>query len=436
MNTPDKPLFKDFSMLLHWQVWLVPTAISLILVVVSYYNYLLFHTLAEFFTIMVGVLMFVVAFYTHALSKESFLMYLGIGYFWIAALDMFHTILYKGMNIISSGISDHFVQFWIASRYIESLLLLSAPFFLVYRLRSAWCFIGFAILSILTSTIIMSGYFPTTFIEEKGLTDFKIISEYIICFILTLALGNLYIYRQHLKPRLFPFLSAGIVMTILAELSFTSFISVYGPANLIGHIFKIFSFWLIFYSIIRLNMQEPFHSLIEGESRFRKLVKEVPLALAYVSEDGMVENINDRFKSLFGYTHEDIPTIDQWFQFAYPDDDYRQSTINRWSSDVQDAIELEKDIKAREYKVTCKNGDVRSIEIAGVIIGTHVLATLKDLTEQKSAAKALQTSEDKFQQAQKMEAIGTLVGGIAHDFNNVLAGIMGNLYLAKKKVLR
>ncbi|MFQ5345666.1 MAG: ATP-binding protein, partial [Mariprofundus sp.] len=34
---------------------------------------------------------------------------------------------------------------------------------------------------------------------------------------------------------------------------------------------------------------------------------------------------------------------------------------------------------------------------------------------------------------QKMESIGTLVGGIAHDFNNMLAGITGNLYLARRK---
>jgi PAS domain S-box-containing protein len=42
--------------------------------------------------------------------------------------------------------------------------------------------------------------------------------------------------------------------------------------------------------------------------------------------------------------------------------------------------------------------------------------------------------EEKVRNAQKQEALITLVGGIAHDFNNMLAGLLGQAYLATREV--
>ncbi len=57
-----------------------------------------------------------------------------------------------------------------------------------------------------------------------------------------------------------------------------------------------------------------------------------------------------------------------------------------------------------------------------------------DITERTEAEGRRQQLERQLQQAQKMEALGTLAGGIAHDFNNILAGIIGYTQIAMSEV--
>ncbi|MDH4120342.1 MAG: PAS domain S-box protein [Deltaproteobacteria bacterium] len=62
----------------------------------------------------------------------------------------------------------------------------------------------------------------------------------------------------------------------------------------------------------------------------------------------------------------------------------------------------------------------------GLESAQHFVVIHEDLSE-------VERLEERFRQAQKMEAVGTLAGGVAHDFNNMLTGIKGNLQLAMER---
>ena len=119
----------------------------------SLYNYLLFHTLAEIFSIVVACGTFVIAWYSRRILDNNYLLFLGIAFLFIGLLDLVHTMAYKGMNVFQGYETNLPTQLWIAARYMESLSLLIAPLFLNRRLRVDFILMTFALITFLCAGV-------------------------------------------------------------------------------------------------------------------------------------------------------------------------------------------------------------------------------------------------------------------------------------------
>ena len=137
-------------------------------------------------------------------------------------------------------------------------------------------------------------------------------------------------------------------------------------------------------SIAEINdLVEAEKQLKESETKFRSLFQNLTIPLCNVDGEGNMALINNQFTKTFGYTLDDIPTLDDWWMKAYPDESYRQWVLKTWNQAVENAQNNNVEIRSEEYLVTCKNGEIRTVTIGGFALENGFLATFIDVTERK-----------------------------------------------------
>jgi len=241
----------------------------------SLYSYLLFHSLAEMFSIVVACGIFMLAWNVRRFLDHTYLLFLGVAYLFIGGLDMLHTLAYKGMGVFQAYNTNLPTQLWIAARYEESLSLFIALFFIRRKLKLNMLFFSYALAtSLLLGSIFYWELFPICFIEGVGLTGFKKVSEYAICLILLAAVAMLYRKRREFDGSVLRLLIASVTLTIVAELSFTFYMHAYGFSNLIGHFFKIISFYLIYKAVIETGLARPYTLLFRNLKRSEEALQQ------------------------------------------------------------------------------------------------------------------------------------------------------------------
>jgi PAS domain S-box-containing protein len=268
----------------------VITAITIGLYLSSFYSYLLFHNLIEIITIAVAFALFSLTWNARGYLVNGYLKLLGIGYAFIALIDLLHTLTYKGMDVFPGYDANLPTQLWIAARFLQAVTLSAAPLLVGRKVDDRAIFGGYAAVVSVLVAVVFSGHFPDCYIEGKGLTTFKISSEYVISVLLLASLYLFYKNWKYFDEKVFFLAASSIAFTIVSEISFTAYVSVYGFANLVGHFAKLVAFYLIYRAILVTGLKKPFDLIFRDLKQAEKALR--------TSQDTLEEKVRERTAEL------------------------------------------------------------------------------------------------------------------------------------------
>jgi PAS domain S-box-containing protein len=359
----------------------------------SLYSYLLFHTLAEMFSVGVSVGVFAVAWHSRRFAKNNYLLVVGASFLFVGIIDTLHALAYKGLGVFEGYDANLPTQLWVSARYLQTTALFIAPFLINVRLNPAYPIAGYGVITaFLLASIFYWKTFPDCFIEGSGLTTFKKVSEYMMSLILIGSMAGLSARRKFFDKEVFRLLLGSMFAAILSELSFTLYISVYGIVNNIGHLLKIVSFYLIYRAIIETGLERPYELLFRdvkqreellagSEKKYRDIVDNALVGVFKTNLNGDIIFVNRAMLRLF--------------EFDSPEDFAAEGALARYKNprDRQLLIESLKRagrVERFELATVTKTGRDINLLLNATLDGDVLSGIAVDISEQKRYEERLE----------------------------------------------
>ncbi len=177
------------------------------------------------------------------------------------------------------------------------------------------------------------------------------------------------------------------------------------------------------------SLNELLNAYKENDEKYRQLFeKESDSVVVFDAETYLIEEVNAAAKTLFGFSEKEFLNLSALRIFSKNEETIQKIHEVTQGCLTQNHVIFQHFVKKDE-----------SVFPGAMYAGSFVLkgrekifGAIRDTTDKQQMAEKLRESQEQLFQAQKMEALGTLVAGVAHEINNPINLIMYNTPLVRR----
>nr|WP_281423962.1 EAL domain-containing protein [Oceanobacter mangrovi] len=254
------------------------------------------HTLLETLAVTVALMIYAIGWNTRHFQRSPAVRWISVLFLGVGALDFLHVISYAGMpDFVTHSGAEKAIYFWLMARAMAGLGLLGMAAIPLLSLRSSslparGLMVAVIGLTGLSGWLVLfhSQWLPAVFVPEQGLTTLKRVAEYGLMLLYLASAWLFYLqaqrseYQDSIAIRLF---SAAVIMA-LSEHFFTLYSNVTDLYNLLGHLFKIIAYWVLYQALFVDTVTRPYRHLFESEQKWRSTVQALPDLLCELDASG------------------------------------------------------------------------------------------------------------------------------------------------------
>lgn len=279
--------------------------------------YLPLHTTLEFLAAAVALLVFATVWHTPPKEASTSLMWIATALLAAGWMDLAHALSFKGMpEFITAASVEKGIAFWLIARLLVAVTLLGvslhpdtappvrAKRYAIIGLYSAINLVGF----------VMVMYFPhrlpATFVEGEGLTTFKVLVEVVIIVLLSVAAARYYVRARDHADEFARLIFGAAGFAALSELFFTWYQAPTDMQNMLGHVYKIVSYGLLYRAVFVAAVHRPYEQLAAQAERLvqaNETLRIQALVLDATVAPVVVADVDGRIRWRNRASHEILP---------------------------------------------------------------------------------------------------------------------------------